>query len=1222
MFRKRASKGFTIIELLAAIVILALLVATALYANVQIQEEARKKYYSSQEKLIVLAGKDYFADYRSYLPKENGESARVLLKTLVNEKYIEKVVDHKDNICYYEESYVGVQKIGDKEYSYYTYLKCPNYDSNQDNKAPVITFTPNSKKTNQSLQVVMRVKDDRKVDKVRYVLKQGDQVIKDTGYTYYRGDQKIDIQIDGTYQIIGYAIDDLGLPAERKSGKYILDRTPPDCSKVKVTSTFPEKKWSSTKVTLDLSFSGVDGSYWEWYTKEESGTYQKQKTNEMHVLTAVFSQNGKYKGKIVVYDEVGNSCEVETGQYYIDKTKATVSLEGSVANNKVTKGAVLLTATPSPTSAPSSYTYTFQKLVNGEYKDVVTSTSKTYRVTDEGKNTWRVLLTVGNGNTAYSNTWQTNIDNTPPDCSTIQINATQPTFSWTENDISITITPNNTDILNWDYLQQKDGGTFSTIAYNQKGERTKELTSTGKYTIRVVAYDEAGNSCQKEDGEYYIDKTNPSVRLSGSITSGQVTSNSVLLTAAPSPTSAPSLYTYTFQKLVNGVYKDVVTSSSKTYRVYEEGKNTWRVLLTAGNGKTAYSNTWQTNIDTTPPNCNTVQITSSYPTNTWTRTNISLTINPNNTDIDSWDLLQSNYGSSYSTVAYNQRGQVTKTLSSSGRYDMKVRAYDAAGNSCEKTSGTYLIDKVYPNVTISGSVASGSETASNVTLTSSVYPYPESEVLSYQWQRKVNGSWQNVSYATSSSYTASGVQYNEYRLQVITGIGETLYSNTWTVHIIDLTPYCDMVTITVSAPLNTWTNEDITVSMYIPAGSNIERWEWYTNNNGGSWNLINTYWDSSKTLTWSGSSASGIRRGKLIGYSASGQSCEVTTGSYYLDQTKPTVPTSVVRVNNSSGTKFTSASSSSYWTNKTLWWGSFSSTDNDSGIDHYEYSAGCTGSKTNNLASSYTYSSNKNNSYCIRAVDRVGNVSNWSSAYYFRIDKTPPSVTVQAYKRNSSGTKTGSAICSASTSGNTSVSLSNCANLVNNWYNKANYPSGVYYEFTSTDGTSGIASKTWKWNQAGQNGSNSNIWPSENEGLGKDSHSLSGEGYRKARYIVTDKAGNTATINITAPLDRTPPKMTDWSITRNFTCSKGTFCYGLRSSCQKAISYVMEDPISAFNENKKRTVTWDCADGKCKSTAGASVPSYQDQLCAVSSGTVSWTFYDAAGNETSGSKAF
>lgn len=106
-----------------------------------------------------------------------------------------------------------------------------------------------------------------------------------------------------------------------------------------------------------------------------------------------------------------------------------------------------------------------------------------------------------------------------------------------------------------------------------------------------------------------------------------------------------------------------------------------------------------------------------------------------------------------------------------------------------------------------------------------------------------------------------------------------------------------------------------------------------------------------------------------------------------VDQTKPTVPTANIRENNSSGTILKNEDT---WTNKTLWFGDFSSTDL-SGIKRYEYSEECSGETTGTLEESgITFDSTINTYYCIRSVDNAENTSDWSEKYYFKVDKTNP----------------------------------------------------------------------------------------------------------------------------------------------------------------------------------------------------------------------------------------
>ena len=78
------NKAFTMVELLVTIIILGLLTTLVITSIVSILDKSHKEYYNSQENMLVLAGRDYFADYRSKLPKEIGETNSVTLETLID----------------------------------------------------------------------------------------------------------------------------------------------------------------------------------------------------------------------------------------------------------------------------------------------------------------------------------------------------------------------------------------------------------------------------------------------------------------------------------------------------------------------------------------------------------------------------------------------------------------------------------------------------------------------------------------------------------------------------------------------------------------------------------------------------------------------------------------------------------------------------------------------------------------------------------------------------------------------------------------------------------------------------------------------------------------------------------------------------------------------------------------------------------------------------------
>ena len=73
-------RAFTLLELLATIIILGLLTTIVVGAILPLLNRGNNEYYKSQENMIVLAARDYFADYRSRLPKEIGETSKVTLK--------------------------------------------------------------------------------------------------------------------------------------------------------------------------------------------------------------------------------------------------------------------------------------------------------------------------------------------------------------------------------------------------------------------------------------------------------------------------------------------------------------------------------------------------------------------------------------------------------------------------------------------------------------------------------------------------------------------------------------------------------------------------------------------------------------------------------------------------------------------------------------------------------------------------------------------------------------------------------------------------------------------------------------------------------------------------------------------------------------------------------------------------------------------------------------
>ena len=126
MNKRKNQKGFTIVELLAAVAILAILSMIAIVSVGKILDNANKKHYETQLDNMIMATKSLSQENRNVLPKGIGETTTVTLESLKNKKYIGKVVDRNNNECNVKESTVTIFKYSKTDYSYTAYLKCGN----------------------------------------------------------------------------------------------------------------------------------------------------------------------------------------------------------------------------------------------------------------------------------------------------------------------------------------------------------------------------------------------------------------------------------------------------------------------------------------------------------------------------------------------------------------------------------------------------------------------------------------------------------------------------------------------------------------------------------------------------------------------------------------------------------------------------------------------------------------------------------------------------------------------------------------------------------------------------------------------------------------------------------------------------------------------------------------------------------------------------------------
>ena len=125
--KKFNNKGFSMVEILAVVVILGIISLIGIAAISRLVKNSRDHYYDTQSDQLVMAAKAYANDDRSILPKMVGGSNRVYLKDLKIKNYIKgDIFDQNKKICDPDKSYVAIFKKNKTDYSYVGYLNCPS----------------------------------------------------------------------------------------------------------------------------------------------------------------------------------------------------------------------------------------------------------------------------------------------------------------------------------------------------------------------------------------------------------------------------------------------------------------------------------------------------------------------------------------------------------------------------------------------------------------------------------------------------------------------------------------------------------------------------------------------------------------------------------------------------------------------------------------------------------------------------------------------------------------------------------------------------------------------------------------------------------------------------------------------------------------------------------------------------------------------------------------
>ena len=130
------NKGFSLVELLAVIVILALIMGIGVVSYTSITKKSESDYYDNLIDNLELGATNYFVDNRSQRPGYDSagnitKCAQVSLKMLIDKNYVESATDSKGNDCDLNNSFAYIIRNSNNQYEYEVKLICNDFKYNE-----------------------------------------------------------------------------------------------------------------------------------------------------------------------------------------------------------------------------------------------------------------------------------------------------------------------------------------------------------------------------------------------------------------------------------------------------------------------------------------------------------------------------------------------------------------------------------------------------------------------------------------------------------------------------------------------------------------------------------------------------------------------------------------------------------------------------------------------------------------------------------------------------------------------------------------------------------------------------------------------------------------------------------------------------------------------------------------------------------------------------------
>ena len=446
----KKKKGFTMVELLATLAIIAALTTLAIVGVNTVRTALKNSYYNRVKKLVIAAGIDYYNDHKSERPVRINQTNKVALIDLQNEDYIEKVKDYAKEVCdpdnselITDKSYVVITKKSTKKYSYQVYLNCPNYsdgDPQEENPNPNVgeaTDCSNMLRSNATGSGWSHTSIDLTAtltpDITEYIIQKQNGDKWETIGSTHTGDTTLTISDNGvsTYRALGTGTN--GKYCTSNTVNIQIDKDNPRCGAIEGAST----NWTKSPRLIKIKCS--DG-------ENESGCVQDEYQHTFSADTKV--------GTITIADNAGNTTDCPVNAY-IDTTPPTCGTPTGTST--------------SWTKSPRTITQPCSDNVSG-----CNSVPATYSTTTK---TASVTVTDSAGNSKTCPAYNVYVDTTAPTCGSASGGGTSSAHKFGNVTVSVGCSDSHSGCGSSSYSKTfSPTTTTSTIAIADKAGNSRNCT--------------------------------------------------------------------------------------------------------------------------------------------------------------------------------------------------------------------------------------------------------------------------------------------------------------------------------------------------------------------------------------------------------------------------------------------------------------------------------------------------------------------------------------------------------------------------------------------------------------------------------------------------------------------------------------------------------------------------------------------------------------------------